>query len=106
MDTDFDMIYVGEPSDETELALQVADLLARCRVQLQVSSSKTIKLPRKSRTCRKCALLTCPGSQCIYNCQNLCHGKKVDCVTKGRNPKKLEELCWKGWCTQPEGHLQ
>jgi len=26
MDTDFDMIYAGEPSDETELASQVAEI--------------------------------------------------------------------------------
>jgi recombinational DNA repair protein RecR len=79
---------------------EALDSLARHRVQVQSTSSTTIKLPRKRRTCRKCALLTCPGSQRVNNCQNPCRDcKKVDCVTKGRNPKKLEEPCWKGWHT-------
>jgi hypothetical protein len=61
---------------------EALDSLARHRVQVQSTSSTTIKLPRKRRTCRKCALLTCPGSQRVNNCQNPCRDcKKVDCVT-------------------------
>jgi hypothetical protein len=78
--------------------LDVLDSLARRRAEDHSQGQQVIKKPRKRRTCRKCASETCPGSQRVDNCQNLCRDcQRADCVNKGRNPKKLNEPCWKGW---------
>ena len=48
------------------------EILARQRVVDSIARAKPIKLPRKRRTCRKCAVVGCPGSQKVSNCRNPC----------------------------------
>jgi hypothetical protein len=79
------------PTDRTTL-----DFLARQRVVTHIQKSKPAKKDRKRRTCPKCALIACPGSQKASNCQNKCR----DCgesSCRGRNSKRLHKTCREGW---------
>ena len=50
---------------------------------------------QKCQTCRKCALINCPGSQKVLNYENGCHDcGRVDC--QGQNAKHLHKTCFKG----------
>jgi len=50
---------------------------------------------QKHQTCCKCALIDCPGSQKVSNCENRCHDcGRLDC--QGRNAKHLHKTCFKG----------
>jgi hypothetical protein len=72
------------------------ELLARQRVADSVARAKPVKVPRKRRTCRKCAIFGCPGSQKVSNCRNSCRDcNLVSC--RGRNPKHLDKTCMHGW---------
>ena len=72
------------------------ELLARQRVADSVARAKPIEVPRKRRTCRKCAIFGCPGSQKVSNCRNPCRDcNSVSC--RGRNPKRLDKTCAHGW---------
>jgi hypothetical protein len=72
------------------------DFLARQRVVTHIKESKPAKKDRKRRTCPKCALIACPGSQKASNCRNKCR----DCgetSCRGRNSKRLHKTCREGW---------
>lgn len=72
------------------------DLLARQRVTDAIEKRKPAHAPRKRRTCRKCALRDCPGSQKVSNCRNPCRDcGNVSC--NGRNPKNLDKPCSDAW---------
>ena len=72
------------------------ELLARQCVADSVARAKPVKVPRKRRTCRKCAIFGCPGSQKVSNCRNPCQDCNiVSC--RGRNPKHLNKTCANGW---------
>jgi hypothetical protein len=70
--------------------------LARQRVVTHIQQSKPAKKDHKRRTCPKCALVECPGSQRASNCRNKCR----DCgeaSCRGRNSKRLHKTCREGW---------
>ena len=72
------------------------NLLAHQRVVTHIQQSKPAKKDRKRRTCSKCALVACPGSQRASNCRNKCR----DCgeaSCRGRNSKRLQKTCREGW---------
>jgi len=72
------------------------ELLSRKRVLDGIAQAKSVKRPRKSRTCRKCSIPECSGRQKVDNCKNPCQDcSKRDC--RGRNPKRLDKQCWNGW---------
>ena len=72
------------------------DFLARQRVIAHIQTSKPAKKDRKRRTCPKCALVACPGSQKASNCRNKCRDCGETCC-RGRNSKKLHKTCREGW---------
>ena len=54
------------------------------------------KVARKSRTCRKCAMESCPGKKEVKYCSNPCQDcGLVNC--KGRNPKRPSKSCTMSW---------
>jgi hypothetical protein len=81
------------PSHDNRLQVE---LLARQRVADSVARAKPLEVPRKRRTCCKCAIFGCPGSQKVSNCRNPCRDcNLVSC--QGRNPKRLDRKCVDGW---------
>ena len=72
------------------------DFLARQRVITHIQTSKPAKKDRKRRTCAKCALVACPGSQKASNCRNKCRDCGETCC-RGRNSKRLHKTCREGW---------
>ncbi|KAJ7673644.1 hypothetical protein DFH06DRAFT_1123328 [Mycena polygramma] len=59
-------------------------------------SAPAPKKPRKARTCRKCAIESCPGKATSNYCRNKCRdcgkdGKDQSCL--GRNPKFPTKTC-------------
>ncbi|KAF8057819.1 hypothetical protein FPV67DRAFT_1394478, partial [Lyophyllum atratum] len=64
--------------------------LARKRAANSIPEAAVKK--RQCRTCRKCAQLTCPGSQKVTNCTNRCRDcGQVNC--RGRNTKRPNVPC-------------
>ena len=81
------------PSHDNRMQIE---LLAWQRVADSVAREKPVKVPQKRRTCRKCAIFGCPGSQKVSNCRNACQDcNLVSC--RGRNPKRLDKTCVHGW---------
>jgi hypothetical protein len=72
------------------------EMLSRTRVQSTIANVNPAPTHRKRRTCRKCALTDCPGSQKVSNCKNACRDcGRVDC--RGRNARRLHKTCFEGW---------
>lgn len=74
------------------------EALARLRVAASMLNSTPVAKgqERKRRTCRKCGILECPGSQRVANCRNPCHDcHQVNCP--GRNSKRPNKTCREGW---------
>lgn len=102
MSMEVDFHPVSESPDPPPSAIPSHDnrkrieLLARQRVADSVARVKPTKVLRKRRTCRKCAMFGCPGSQKVSNCRNPCQDcNLVNC--RGRNPKRLDRTCMHGW---------
>ena len=86
----------GAESSQHHERQQHMEMLARQRVATAITKSKPVKAPRKRRTCRKCAIIDCPGSQNVRNCKNHCRDCQ-DVMCRGRNPKRLDKTCASGW---------
>ena len=72
------------------------EMLSRTQVQGTIANVNPAPTHRKRRTCRKCAVIDCPGSQKVSNCKSGCRDcGRVDC--RGRNPKRLHKTCFEGW---------
>ncbi|KAJ7462852.1 hypothetical protein FB451DRAFT_1043554, partial [Mycena latifolia] len=85
------------PAPKDPAQPQILNHLAKRKVTEVLEKSRpAAKKPRHTRTCRKCAIESCPGKGKVDYCVNTCRdcgkgGKDKSCI--GRNPKFPDKSC-------------